>query len=141
MRIINRCRCPNNGLFIVALVLLATFLTVEMVIRMYNLYFHEPMVDVPSHFFAGLAIGAGAAWVWSLNEVRRKKLATLGVTLVVAIIWEILETLQELVVENPPYLRDIFFWDGFSDIIVTVLGGVFSLLFIAIIRRTTTLIE
>jgi hypothetical protein len=141
MRIINKCRCPNNGMFIVALVLLAAFLCIEMVIRMYNLYYHEPLVDVPSHFFAGLAIGAAAAWVWSLNEVRHKKLATLGVTLVIAIIWEILETLQELVVENPPYLKDIFFWDGFWDIIVTVLGGVFSLVFISIIRKTTKLID
>jgi hypothetical protein len=139
MKALYRCRCPNNGLFIVALVLLITFLAVELFLRMYNLYYHEPFVDVPSHFFAGLAIGSGAAWIWSLNEVRHKKTATILATFAVSVIWEILETLQELVIENPPYLHDIFVWDGVLDITVTVLGGAFSLLFIQIIRKTTNM--
>jgi len=135
------CRCPNNGHFIIALILLIIFLLIELFLRIYNLYFHEPLVDVPSHFFAGMAIGAGVMWILALNEIRHKKLWTVFFTFVVAIVWEILETLEELIIPNPPYLQDIFFWDGFFDIVITVIGGIASLSFLYMIARTTKLLD
>ncbi len=135
------CKCPNNGLFIVALVFLVVFLLSELILRMYDLYFHEPLVDVPSHFFAGMAVAAGALWVATLNRYRRPRSVAVLVTFGVSVIWEVLETMQELVIENPPHLQDIFFWDGFFDIIVTVLGGAFSFLFIAVVKKKTALLD
>jgi len=130
----ERFRCPNNDLFILALIFLIVFLLIELALRIYNLYYYEPFVDVPSHFFAGLAIGIGTLWILSLTDIKRKKISTLFYTFVIAVIWEILETLQEIVIENPPYLRDIFFWDGFWDIIVTVMGGAFVFVLIPILK-------
>jgi hypothetical protein len=138
--LLQRCRCPNNGLFIIALILLATFLFIEVVARSYELYRVFPDVDVISHFFAGMAISAGSFWVMSLNSIRRKKIASIICTFIVAVIWEILETLEETVIQNSVYLRDIFFWDGFFDIFFTVLGGIFVFAFLYIIKRRTNLL-
>jgi len=133
--------CPNNSLFILALIFLIIFLLLELILRIYNLYFHEPLVDVPSHFFAGIAISAGATWIVSLVNIRRKKLFSVLVTLAVAIVWEVLEILEEMVVENPPHLQDVFFWDGFFDIMVTVFGGIFFIIILFVIRKTTNLLD
>lgn len=133
----DRCRCPNNNLFLLALVFLVGFLLVELTIRIYDLYRNAPYVDIPSHFFAGVAICVGAAWVLSLNAIRRKRLAALAITLLAALSWEVLETLQELVVENPPYMQDIFFWDGIGDVLVTLAGGLFGLFIVLSLRQHT----
>jgi hypothetical protein len=138
--LLQRCKCPNNGLFIVALMLLVTFLFIEVVARSYNLYQTFPDIDVPSHFFAGMAICSGAFWIMSLNQIRRKKLAAVLCTFAAAIVWEILETIEEMVIPNSVYLRDIFFWDGFFDIFFTVLGGIFVFVFLYIIKRRTNLL-
>jgi hypothetical protein len=138
--LLQRCSTPNNGLFIVAMILLVTFLFIEVVIRSYDLYHDMPDVDVLSHFFAGMAISAGAFWVMSLNRIRRKKIASVLITFAAAIAWEILETLEDLIVLNPTPLKDIFFWDGFFDIIFTVAGGIFLFIFLHIIQRKTSLL-
>jgi hypothetical protein len=135
----RRRPCSNNHLLVITLVFVAVFLLGELVLRIYDLYRHEPLVDVPSHFFAGIAICLAALHVMTLTSSRWRKRASVLITLAAAVFWEILETLEELVVENPPYLRDIFFWDGFWDIIVTTLGGLFALVILAVIRRTTDL--
>ena len=127
VKIKEQYRFPNNNLFVVALLSLVAFLLVELVIRIYNLYKTAPFVDIPSHFFAGIALGTGIYWVLSLTLIYRKKTMTILFTFIGAGIWEILETLEEIVIENPPWMKDIFFWDGFWDIIITVIGGIFAL--------------
>jgi hypothetical protein len=130
-------RCPNNDRFVIALMLLAVFLLVELFLRIYDLYYHMPEVDVPSHIFAGLAIAAAASWIISLTGSRRIVSMPLIITLAAACFWELLESLEEMVVANPPYLQDIFFWDGFFDIAFTVVGGLLFFVLIRIVRRTT----
>lgn len=137
----ERCSCPNNTLFIIALFSLIFFLFIEVVIRTYALYSSAPLVDIPSHFFAGIALAAGIYWITSLTSIQRKKSVTLFLTFVGAGIWEVLETLEELVIVNPPLLRDVFFWDGFWDIIITVIGGAFALALFYILKRKTNLLK
>lgn len=132
---IHRCRFPHNHLFIATLLSIIFYLLVEVALRIYNLYKDIPIVDVPSHFVGGIALGFIAYWSLSLTEVRRKGLAMIVLVFGGAVIWEILETLQELVFYNPPYLRDIFWWDGFWDVIITVLGGIFALLIISYLQE------
>lgn len=137
----QRCRCPNNGLFVIAILLLVLFLVAELTLRVYNLYRQEPMVDIPSHFFAGMAIFAGVLWVTSLTRIKWRKPVTFGLTFLVALLWEVLEKLQEMIIVNPPHLIDIFFWDGVGDIIFTIIGGVFGLLLIYLVKKGTSLLD
>jgi len=141
MRLRERYRCPNNNLFILALISWIVFLVIEVSIRMYTLYATVPLVDIPSHFFAGIAIAMGVYWILSLTLVKRKKITTWIFTFVIAIFWEILETLEDLVVYNPDYLKDIFFWDGIGDIIVTLIGGIFATFLLYILRKKTILLN
>jgi len=134
-------KCPNNHLFITALLSLVFFLLLELTLRIYDLYRDAPLVDVPSHLFGGAAMAMGIYWVLSLTIVEKKKIATIVFTIIGAIIWEILETLQELLFYNPPYLMDFFFWDGFWDVIITTTGGLLALWFLGILRKMYNLPE
>lgn len=127
-KLIEKCRFPNNNLFIIGLLCLVFFLLLELLIRSYNLYQHAPLVDLPSHFFAGIALGGIFYWVLSLTELKKTKSFAIVFSLIAAVIWEMMETLEELVFYNPPYLKDIFVWDGFADIIVTVIGALFLMM-------------
>jgi hypothetical protein len=120
-------RFPNNNLFIFALISLILFLSVELFLRIYNLYITVPWVDIPSHFTAGIAIASIIFWILSTAQIHKKKVFTVLFTFVAAAIWELLETLEEMVIENPPWMKDIFFWDGFWDIIVAIIGSLVAL--------------
>jgi hypothetical protein len=58
---------PNNNLLFLSLFLFILFLVVEVTLRIWDLYRHIPMVDIPSHFFAGMAIACLTYWVYSLT--------------------------------------------------------------------------
>lgn len=131
----ERCKFPHNHLFIAAMIFLSWFLLFEVVIRTYNLYRAIPLVDIPSHFFAGIAMFTCIYWALSLTKVRHKKLAAIFFTFVGALVWEALETLEELFFEQPDHLKDIFFWDGFFDVIFTVLGGIFAISLLSFLKR------
>lgn len=141
MQSFKRCKCPNNSLFICALVSWIWFLLFELFLRIYSLYRQAPLVDVPSHLFAGIAIFASAIWYFSLTSVWNKRFYSLVVVAAVAVGWEIFEKLQELVVYNPPHLVDVFFWDGFADIIVTFLGGLVGLGLLLLAKKAGTWID
>ncbi|MFH1510605.1 MAG: hypothetical protein ABIF10_02850 [Candidatus Woesearchaeota archaeon] len=141
MQSLKRCSCPNNSLFVFALVSWIWFLCFELFLRIYSLYRHAPLVDVPSHFFAGIAIFASALWYFSLTSVWNKRAWSFVVVLAAALLWEIFEKLQELVVYNPPFLVDVFFWDGFGDVLVTLTGGLAGLGILLFIKRSTRWIE
>lgn len=137
----KRIELPYNNLFISGLIFFIIFLLVELWARIYDLYNYWPSIDIPSHFFAGIATGTILLWIVSLSGVYRKKTFVLSFTLIVAGIWELLETLEEKITPFtvPPYLRDYFFWDGFWDIILTFLGGVASLFIISLLKEKTDL--
>jgi len=137
----HRCKCPNNNLFIISLISIIFFLLVELVSRIYDLYRDVPMIDVPSHFFGGIALGLSIYWIFSLTLVKRKTTTTVFYTFIGASFWELMETLQDFLIYNPPYLQDFFFWDGFWDIIVTTLGGLSALIIIRIIKNNTILLD
>ena len=49
----EKCRCPNNRLFIIVLSFIIIFLLIELVIRIYNLYKTTPFVDILIYLFTG----------------------------------------------------------------------------------------
>jgi len=136
-------KMPHNNLFITALILFIAFLFVELIARIYNLYEYWPIIDVPSHFFAGMAITCAFFWIISLSKVRHKRLSAVVLTFAIAVIWEALEIFEEKITPFtvPPFLRDYFFWDGFWDIIVTVTGGMFIFLILKLLKSETKLYD
>jgi len=132
---IHKFYLPHNNLFIATLLSIIFFLLVEVAIRIYNLYKDVPLIDVPSHLVGGIALGFIASWALSLTDIKSKKIYVVVFAFIGALVWEILETLQELVFYNPPYLQDIFWWDGFWDVIVTTLGGIIALSIISYLRN------
>ena len=137
---IKRCRCPNNNLFITALIAFILFLLVELTIRIYDLYKDAPFVDIPSHFFGGVALFIGIFWIISLTTIKKKKFVALTLAFISAIVWEVFETLQEFVIYNPPHMKDIFFWDGFWDVIFTFLGALGGLLILYFLKTRTNIL-
>lgn len=138
----RRNHFPNNNLLFLSLFFFIIFLVVEVTLRIWDLYRHIPLVDVPSHFFAGMAIACLAYWIYSLSEISRKKLMAIIVTLIVSLFWELLEIIQDEIIPNPPYLRDVFFWDGIWDTVSAIVGG-FFLLFITLpyLKKKTNLLN
>jgi hypothetical protein len=134
---------PYNNLFITALILVIAFLFVELLARIYNLYEYWPIIDVPSHFFAGMAVACVFFWIISLSRVKHKRTTATFLTLVIAGVWEALEILEEKITPFavPPFLRDYFFWDGFWDIIVTAMGGIFIFLVLKLLKSETKLYD
>lgn len=68
----QKCKCPNNNLFITALIALILFLIVEINLRIFDLYFHLPWVDIPSHIFGGIAFVTAIFWIVSLTKIENK---------------------------------------------------------------------
>jgi len=141
MKILKSYKHPNQNLLIVVLISFIIFLLVELTARIYAIYKNFPPIDLATHFFGGIALGLAIYWVLSMTAVKRKKNKTILLTFIGAIIWEIMEKLQELVFINPPYNIDIFFYDGVTDIIVTVMGGIFALLLIDILKNKTHILK
>ncbi|NQU83794.1 MAG: hypothetical protein HQ536_03720 [Parcubacteria group bacterium] len=137
------CAVPHNNLFVTALVLSIAFLLVELGARIYDLYKYWPWIDVPSHFFAGMAITCIALWIISLSKLQKRKTVAICLTLVISIFWELLETIEEKItpLSVPPYLRDYFFWDGFWDILVAIFGGLFLLVVLHFLKKETDIYE
>ena len=132
---VHKCKCPNNNLLIVALILLVLFLLMETFIRTYNLYETAPFLDIPSHFFGGMALAGLSYWFLSVTSFKFKKTGTIALTFVGSLIWELLEKIQEALIENPPYLVDIFYWDGVLDVTVTLLGGFVAIGVISYLKK------
>jgi hypothetical protein len=120
----------RSRLLIAALIFSLAFFVHETIVRTYDLYRNAPWVDIPGHVLAGMA--AGALFYWILHglgaaSAHRRAVIT---TFVLALLWEGVEMLQEVLWPDPLWLRDVFWWDGFFDVFFTTLGalGVFPLL-------------
>ena len=118
-----RIRFLNLYLLAIALILTAVFLSFELFLRIHDLYKPMYWVDIPSHFFAGMAIASLTIWLLHFTKGKYRNSFVMISTLIVALFWEVLETIGEVFIPDPPYLQDFFFWDGFWDVAVTVIGG------------------
>lgn len=114
---------PNSNLLFLSLFLFILFLVVEVTLRIWDLYKHIPMVDVPSHFFAGMAVGCLTYWIYLMTPAKHKNLMALFITIIISLIWELLEIVQEKLLPDPPHLSDFFFWDGVWDTVVAIIGA------------------
>lgn len=119
----------RSRLLIASLVLWVVFLAYETGVRTWDLYRHAPLVDLPGHFLAGMATSAIVYWALQRWRSKRRRTAmpygaAASITVVVALLWEAVEIIQERISPDPSYLRDVFWWDGFTDVIATAIGGV-----------------
>lgn len=110
------------------------FVTVEGLIRVFDLYRTMPWVDLPSHFLSGAAVTAVVYRYARVREGTRRPLVAIGGNVLVALVWEALEMLDEVITPDPPHLQDIFLWDGFWDVIAALIGGL-ALLGLITLRR------
>ena len=107
------------------------FAAVEGTIRLLDLYRTTPWVDVPSHFLSGFAVTAVVYRYARVEDGRRRPRVALAGNVVIALVWEALEALDEVLTPDPPYLQDVFWWDGFWDVVSALVGG---LVFLAVMR-------
>jgi uncharacterized membrane protein YjdF len=123
---------PNvrSRLLIAALLLWVVFLFHETTVRSWDLYRRLPIVDVPGHFLAGMATTALLYWILKRRRTRSPHRTAIIVAFLLALLWEATERLQEVVSPDPRWLRDVFWWDGFFDVVAAVVGSlvVFPLL-------------
>lgn len=125
----------RSRLLIAGLLGAIIFLAWETLVRTWDLYRTAPIVDLPGHFLSGLAVTALAYWLLLWVRTRRgipgKPFGgAILVSFVVALAWEGVEGIQEVLAPDPAHLRDVFFWDGFFDVIAAMVGSfaVFPLL-------------
>lgn len=116
----------HSRLLVASLSLAVLFLGTEVTIRTWDLYRTWPPVDVVSHLLAGIAVAAFLYWMGIRREGGergRARVWALRGTLVVALLWEGVELVQEHYWPDPPWLRDVFLWDGVGDVLATMAGG------------------
>jgi uncharacterized membrane protein YjdF len=122
---------PNirSRLLIAALLGAVAFLTWETVIRTWDLYRTVPWVDIPGHFLSGMASAALAYWLlqrWRSRRNRTDRSYVLAVLIAIAIafLWEASEMIGERIWPDPAHLRDVFWWDGFWDVVAGTVGAI-----------------
>ncbi len=107
---------------------LITFLGVETIARMYDWYSLFPYYDLFSHFLFGMTF-YGLYWLEFRTRKDSKtqflKKASIKY-LIVALFWEWLETIGDTIFLNTDSLKDIFIWDGVTDVIVGAIGMYFA---------------
>ena len=112
-------------MIILGLFLAVVFISFELFLRIHDLYRVAYWVDVPSHLFGGMAVASLALMTLDLTKFRLRKTYSFFTVFFVSIMWEILETIDDYITPDQPlYLKDYFFWDGFFDIIFTLVGGI-----------------
>ncbi|MBU1201868.1 MAG: hypothetical protein KJ583_07570 [Nanoarchaeota archaeon] len=128
---------PRSELLIITLFTFIIFLVLEDITRTYNLFYYFPPIDIPLHLLSGVATTIGFFWLLSFSKRRNKKTFAFIYTCIVAILWEIIETVQELFIQNIDYLKDFFFWDGFFDIVFMIVGGVIGIIILKLLKEKT----
>jgi len=122
----------NSRLLTFAMFFTILWLLLELVARIYDFYRIIPWIDIPSHILAGIALAAFLTWFIYQSNIKRKNLLVILWVIAVSTVFEIGEILEEKIFPNQPlHLQDIFFWDGFWDIIMAIIGG---LIFLALFK-------
>lgn len=119
----------RSRLLIAALLGAVLFLGWETTVRSWDLYRTAPLVDIPGHFLAGVASSALGYWYFQRRRSRKNRtdkpyVLAVIVSLVVAFAWEAIEKAQEMVAPDPAHLRDVFWWDGFWDVVASTVGAI-----------------
>ncbi len=123
-------------MLILGMSLLIFFLLFELTLRIHNLYKFAYWVDVPSHFFAGIAFASLFYVLLCLTGIKSRNMFSIIFVAIAAVLWELLEMLGDAIIPQPAYMLDFFIWDGFWDIIITIAGGVtFLVLFNRYVRK------
>jgi hypothetical protein len=112
-----------ENLFALMTISFIVFLVSELFFRIFALYQHFPPVDIPSHFMVGFASTIGLYWVFVTRKNKWRKSLALLINFGIALLWEILETMEDNLTAQAHYLRDFFLWDGFFDIVTAMIGG------------------
>ena len=99
------------------------FVVVEGATRLFDLYRRVPSVDIPIHFLSGVAVTAVLLLVFSRTGRALAARWSIWGNGVVALTWEALEAIDEVVTPDPPHLQDVFWWDGFGDVGAALAGG------------------
>lgn len=136
----KRYRYPTIDILITALVLMGSFLGVELFCRVYYVYEIFPSIDILTHTLSGMAFGVGFYWMLSLTNVRKKKFLAVFFTFLVSIGWEVIEQIEDIVNYNPPYLIDIFFWNGVRDVVSDIIGAILGLGIFFFLKKKTSLL-
>ncbi len=118
----------RSRLLIAGLLCAVVFLGWETIVRTWDLYRRAPLVDLPGHFLAGCATTALAFWFFQRRRSRRNRTdkpyaLAIWVSVAIALAWEGVETIQEILWPDPEHLRDVFWWDGFTDVIAATVGA------------------
>lgn len=111
-------------LLVASLLLWVVFLSWEVTVRTWNLYERLPPVDLGGHFLAGMAMAALSYRFLLQRVVSRPHRWAFLATLLLSLAWEGVELVQEHVWPDPPHLRDVFVWDGVTDILASLVGAV-----------------
>jgi len=109
---------------ITALYVWIIFLGYEVFVRTYDLYRTVPQVDIMGHFLAGIALAASFFWFTSRYKIKHFVATIFFGTILVSLVWEAVEAIQEVFIFNPPYLIDIFFYDGVFDVVMAGIGAI-----------------
>lgn len=118
-RWLNTSSTPKEkGLF---WMLFAVSAFVEIFVRYNNFFLSHPWVDFPMHFLWGITFYLGFTRMFSLTHAW----GFVGVTLWQAL-WEAGEEIGDVIIAQPAYMQDYFFWNGFLDTTMNLLGAVFA---------------
>jgi hypothetical protein len=101
------------------------FLGIELIARMYNWYTIIPIYDLVAHVLFGVAFYSLVWYKLNFNKPKSKQYNFQYFTILyiaVALIWEWLETIGDLIFVNISSIRDIFFFDGLTDVIIGFVG-------------------
>lgn len=98
-----------------------TFLGIETIARMYNWYENFVIYDLISHLLFGIAFYS-FIWIFLSNKVKLNFKDYSFFYLFIALGWELLEKIGDNIFSSPNYLKDIFFFDGLSDVIIGFIG-------------------
>ncbi len=114
-----------------ALFLMVPYLMSEWTARAFNLYESFSYIDLIVHFSFGVAFVSIASLIYM------KPARSSGLWLVItSFTWEALEKIGDAILSQPSYHIDIFFWDGVTDVLMNLLGG---LLIYLILKKTGVL--
>ncbi len=131
---------PHSNLFILSLFLTIFFLAIELLARIQDLYIIWPPIDFITHFLGGMAMGSLVLWFYSLSNKNNRKILVMIWVLLLSIGWELIEMAEEAIFpETIPQLRDYFFWDGFFDIILALIGALVFFQILYFLKNKTRL--
>ena len=88
-----------------------------------------PSIDIPLHFASCFA-----TIILLIVYIELNGKDAFEILIILNILFEIGEMWQDKILPQPAYMKDLFFWDGFFDIVVGLAGAVVGW---SVVRRAT----